>query len=441
MTQDDPKRVPTGRLHRLAHLAGTGLKTGAGLLLRRDAGAAAEQAALVLGRLRGVAAKVGQMASYVDGMSPEYGGEAFRQAMAQLRSAAPASPMAEIQQVVLEELGAPVDQLFASFSASPVASASIGQVHRATLPDGTDVAVKVQHPGVAAALEADLRNTALLEGIANVAGGRRVNAGGMFEEIRQRLREELDYALEAKRQSAFAAVHQDDAQIEIPRVVPEYSRARVLTTTWMDGLDFEAAVASSLEQRERWARTLWRFVFRGNLVSGMFNADPHPGNYLFQPNGSVAFLDFGCVQTIVPAKRTVARTMHRAASQGDEDAFRWAAALYAGTVPGRYQDMAVAFMRQCFEPLFQRPWRMTRPYCADLVATLARMAQDSRTLPDAEVTPMPEGLVFMNRMNFGFYSVLARLDVDVDYAAEEAPFLDARHDAEPVEGALRPGGS
>jgi predicted unusual protein kinase regulating ubiquinone biosynthesis (AarF/ABC1/UbiB family) len=422
------RQLPKGRLQRLAALAGAGVRTGAAVLLKKDGGGA-QAAAEVLGQLRGVAAKVGQMMSYVDGMAPPAHAQQFQAAMSALRAAAPASPFPEVQAVLRQELGGPWDQHFSAFEEKPLASASIGQVHRARLKNGTAVAVKIQHPGVAEALEADLRNSGVLDGLVGAMGGRRINSSGMFEELRARLREELDYSLEAAAQQRFAAIHRGDPTIRIPAIHTALSSRRVLVSDWADGVDFDTACRAPVEQREAWARTLWRFVFKGNLVDGLFNADPHPGNYIFQPDGAVSFVDFGCVQPIDRQKLILSRRMHRAASHGDEQTFRATAPLYAGTRPGAYQDMAVTFMRRCFDPVFHSPYRMTRAYCADLFTTLTGMARASAELSDEDVTPMPSGILFMNRMNFGFYSVLARLDVAVDYASVERAFLPTTEDA------------
>ena len=419
----EDKKIPTGRIGRLARLAVAGVRTGASVVLDRDGSATARAAAEALGNLRGVAAKVGQMMSYVDGMAPAAHAQHYESAMKVLRAAAPQSPFDDVKRVLEEDLRQPLDRAFAEFDRQPLASASIGQVHRARLPNGLEVAVKVQHPGVAQAMEADLASTGVLEVLAGAMGGKRVNSAGMFEELRTRLREELDYHREANHQTRFAAIHQGDARVVVPAVHHSHSAARVLTSTFVRGVGFEEACGAPLEDRQAWARTLWRYVFRGNLVHGIFNADPHPGNYLFHDDGRVTFLDFGCVQPISPARVRLSRMMHRAGGARDESAFAPLARDYAGTRPGRYDVMATQFIRLCFEPVFGSPFHITRDYSGRLFTTLTGMANASRTMADHEVTPMPDGVLFLNRMNFGFYSVLARLNVVVDYAAEDRTFL------------------
>jgi len=307
------RRIPEGRLGRFARLAAAGARTGAGLLLSKDGSSAAESTAEVLGTLRGLAAKVGQMASYVDGVVPAGQRDAYELAMKGLRAAAPTSAAPEVRALVERELGSPIDELFAEWADEPFASASIGQVHRARLFDGREVAVKVQHPGITKALESDLQNARIVEQMAGMLGARRFNSKAMLEVVRTRFREELDYDLEARNIETFRGVHAGDREIRLPEIVPERSTKRVLTTLLVEGRSFDEACAATVPEREAWARTMWRFVFKGNLKGGLFNADPHPGNYFFHDDGLVTFLDFGCVQPISPTHRTHARAMHRAA--------------------------------------------------------------------------------------------------------------------------------
>jgi predicted unusual protein kinase regulating ubiquinone biosynthesis (AarF/ABC1/UbiB family) len=419
----DEKAVPKGRLGRLARLATLGARTGASLLLSKDGASAAARTAEVLGTLRGIAAKVGQMASYVDGVVPEEHRASYETALAKLRAAAPTSSPAAIRRAVEEELGAPIDRLYAEWDDAPIASASIGQVHRAVLADGRKVAVKVQHPGIARAVESDLENAGVIEGMAGALGARRFESKRILEEIKQRFREELDYALEAERQRAFAELHRGDPHIRIPAVIDDRSARRVLTTELAEGRGFEAVTSEDEAVRRRYAETLWRFVFKGNLVGGMFNADPHPGNYVFQDDGAVAFLDFGCVEPIVGERLGLAGALHASALSGDEAEFARLARIILQTRGDRYEELAIAYSRRCFEPIFAAPYRITRAYAASLAHGIRDMAMEARSFDDAEVAPLPPGMLFMNRLQIGFYSVLARLDVEVDYAAVERGFL------------------
>ncbi len=424
MSEDDKHaRVPEGRVGRLARLANLGAKTGASLLFRRDADDAAKKAAEVLGTLRGLAAKVGQMAGYIDGLIPEEHRDAYQRSMKTLLSAAPTSPPEAIRRRVEEELGAPIDRLFAEWGEVPIASASIGQVHRAQMFDGREVAVKVQHPGIVEAVESDLKNAGLVQGAVSMMGPRKLESKRMLEEIRARFREELDYTLEAERQVAFARLHKGDPTIVIPEVILDRTARGVLTTDFVRGASLDGAAAAPEEERERWCRTLWRFVYKGTVVGGMFNADPHPGNYFFQPGGRVAFIDFGCVQPIHAERRGIARKVHLAAIDRDEEAFKAAAREMIETRGGAYEERVLAYTRRAFEPQFASPFRITRPYVVSLVEQMKQAGVETFKAKDDQFVPIPEGMLFMNRLQFGFFSVLARLDVAVDYASVELQFL------------------
>lgn len=419
----DERSVPKGKLSRFAMLASVGARTGMSLLTKGSAQVAAERTAEVLGQMRGLAAKVGQIASYVDGVIPESNREVYEAALGKLRDHAMVSSFDAVKRTVEADLGAPIVELFSTFEESPFASASIGQVHRATLRDGREVAVKVQHEGVDVAVESDLANAGVLEPIANLAAGRKVDAKRVFEEMRTRLREELDYPLEAERQAQFRRIHAGDPTIRVPEVFADRSGKRVITSEFVAGRTLAQVASAPEEDRRAFAETMWRFVFKGNLVGGMFNADPHPGNYIFGEGGVVHFIDFGCVEPIVGERQAHARGLHAAAVRKDEEAFASFAKLLLVTQPGQWEDMAVAYSRRCFEPIFESPFRITRAYAASLVHGLKEMGKAARSLPKNEHVPVPKGMVFMNRLQFGFYSVLARLDVEVDYAAVERGFM------------------
>jgi predicted unusual protein kinase regulating ubiquinone biosynthesis (AarF/ABC1/UbiB family) len=201
---------------------------------------------------------------------------------------------------ITAELGRSPGEAFAQFDPSPLAAASIGQVHAATMHDGRRVAVKVQYPGVAEAIRADLANTELLatflQLVLTVAPGlARVDVRDMAREVSMRIGEEVDYRVEAANQQEFADLYRGHPFIRVPEVVPELSTSRLLVTDLSDGLRYATAITAEQSLRERWGEAIHRFVV-ANLSRGLFNADPHPGNYLFHPDGSVTFLDFGCVK-------------------------------------------------------------------------------------------------------------------------------------------------
>lgn len=414
--------IPQNRLVRLGKLAALGARAGASMLVSKDGTRAAEVASEVLGNMRGLAAKLGQMASYVDGAVPEQHRQAYETALSKLRAAAPTSTFASVKKTIEEDLEAPLDRLYASFDETPFASASIGQVHRATLLDGRPVAVKIQHQGIRQAVEADLANASVLEGVARVGGAGKFGSRAVIEQVKLRFREELDYRIEARNQNQFRNFHKGDTTIRIPEVIADRSSARVLTSELVVGKTFDEVIQLGERERRAYAETLWRFVFRGNLVLGLFNADPHPGNYVFGDDGVVTFLDFGCCEPFSGPRHEGARRVHAAALMHDEATFAEGVKAMLETVPGKYQDWTVAYSRRCFDPLFDSPYRITRAYSASLIENMQDMKKLILTR-GANVTALPAGMVFVNRLQFGFYSVLARLDVEVDYASVERQFM------------------
>lgn len=421
----DERKIPKGRLSRAAKLARAGARSGLAMLRSRNASSTTEKVAGMLGDLRGVATKVGQMASYVDGLVPPEHADAFERSMAKLRAAAPASSVADIRKALKAELGDTPEALFASWNDTPLASASIGQVHRATLHDGRPVAVKVQHPGIAEAMEADMRNASLMDFGSRAFGFGKFEVGRLVDEAKARFREELDYSLEGRRYQRFAALHEGDPTVVIPEVVVDRSGARVLTTTFVDGLDFEAACQAPDEQRRAWAETLWRFVYGSIMVGGVFNADPHPGNYRFLPDGAVGFLDFGCVQPISNYNRRRIVEGHVALAEGNFAGFEVPMAEMLHARDGTHRQQMSSYMRYAVSPLLESPFRITREFAAEVVRRFRAMAKTMIRLDRSEYAAMPEGILFLNRLQFGFYSVLARLDVEADYASVEAGFLEA----------------
>jgi predicted unusual protein kinase regulating ubiquinone biosynthesis (AarF/ABC1/UbiB family) len=411
-------KVPRSRLGRLSGLAKVGLRAGADLLRPSNSDAAAKHAADVLGRLRGLAAKVGQMASYVDGLVPEAQREHYETALRGLRAAAPHSAAKEVVALIESELGAPLAQLFAEFDIEPIASASIGQVHRARLQDGREVAVKVQHPGIEHAIDSDLANAAMLERLASLFGPAAFDSRRLYSELSGRIREELDYQLEAERQIQFARLHAADSAICVPEVITSHSASRVLTSELVRGQSLEWAATQPEAVRASYASVMWRYVMRGNLIGGLFNADPHPGNYLFRDDGSIAFLDYGCVQPIGGERLRAVRRLHLAARNRDEAAFRDVCTQILGTHGGSYEAAALAHSRMTMEPLFASPYRMQREFVTGLVKNVFALSDQLKN-KDGSFQQPPEGILFMNRLQCGFYSVLARLDCEVDYAQVE----------------------
>ena len=427
MADDTPTHVPKGRLRRFSKLARAGARAGSSILLgstRSPSSTAksAEKMASLLGDMRALGAKVGQMLAYVDGVLPPDQQAIFAHHLKPLLEHTPTSSTDQIEAVITHDLGAPLTDLFSHFEPVPIASASIGQVHRATLPDGTEVAVKVQHPGIDEALRQDLDNLSAFEGILGVVGGK-FGAVDLLREARDRFLEELDYHQEAKNQNEFNHFFRDNPHIIVPDVIASRCGPRVLTTRFVHGHSFDQAAAATEPERAAWCATLWRFVYEATLIGHMFNADPHPGNYRFAPDGEVIFFDFGCVQRQSPERSALARRAHWAAIHLDEPAFFDACRALMGLRGGQWEAAALDYMRLCFEPQFSSPFRMDRDYVRQVVGMLQELKFEAMRIRDDSFVPLQEGMLFVNRLQFGFYSVLAALDVTVDYASIERSYL------------------
>ncbi|MDQ2649726.1 MAG: AarF/ABC1/UbiB kinase family protein [Actinomycetota bacterium] len=267
----------------------------------------AESITEALGNMKGAMMKLGQMASYLDQGMPE----PVREALAELQSNAPPMSAELSAQVIRDELGAAPDEVFETWDPAPIASASIGQVHRAITKDGRAVAVKVQYPGVGDAIRADLDNAGLLFGVMGMLFPG-LEPEPLVEELRDRLVEELDYRLEADNQRLFADFYRGHPFIHVPEVVDELSTGKVLTTELAEGVRFDVLETWSQEERDLAAESIFRFVFGSLYRLHAFNGDPHPGNYLFRPGGQVTFLDFGLVKRFQPDEIVVLESMIQA---------------------------------------------------------------------------------------------------------------------------------
>ena len=253
----------------------------------------AEALVRVLGGMRGAAMKVGQTLSTVDmGLVREEVRPRFQEILASLQQEAEPVSFKAVAKVVTGDLGGRLSDHFRDFAEEPLASASIGQVHRATTRDGRDVVVKVQYPGIAGAIQADLKNLRLILRLLDVVAPG-INTGAIADEIRERISEELDYELEATNQRAMARAYRDHPFIVVPGVVIELCRERVIVSDFVDGERFAEARKRSQPERDRLGEILVRFYVNGPLRHRLLNGDPHPGNALFLADGRVAFLDFG----------------------------------------------------------------------------------------------------------------------------------------------------
>jgi predicted unusual protein kinase regulating ubiquinone biosynthesis (AarF/ABC1/UbiB family) len=276
----------------------------------------ADQILTVLGTMKGAAMKFGQMLSFVDlGVVPRDARPEFQRKLAALRDSAPQVPVVRMMKVLEEDLGRPRASVFAEFDSDPIGVASIGQVYRATLKDGRDVAVKLQYPGVAAAVRADMKNLALMMRLIHRALPG-VDTDALAREIRLRVGEELEYELEARNQHAFALAFRDHPFIVVPDAYTELCGRRVLVSEYVEGQSFEELKGADDAVRNRVGEIIFRF-FCGTLYRRHeFSGDPHPGNFLLQPDGRVAFFDFGLFKRMDAASVELELACLRAAAEG-----------------------------------------------------------------------------------------------------------------------------
>ncbi|HEX3839732.1 MAG TPA: AarF/ABC1/UbiB kinase family protein [Acidimicrobiales bacterium] len=381
----------------------------------------AEQVAESLGDMKGALMKLGQIASFLDEGLPE----PYRVALAQLQSDAP--PMApELAAGVVEaELGRPPAAIFKEWDPMPLAAASIGQVHRAVTADGREVAVKVQYPGVAAAIESDLANTEMLARLLPIMFPA-LDPKVLATELRDRLTEELDYVHEAANQRQFCAIYRGHPFIHIPEVVDELSTGMVLTTELATGARFTEVEQWSAHERDLAGETLFRFVFRGINRLGVFNGDPHPGNYLFRPGGQITFLDFGLVKAFAPEETAVFhRLIETLVLQGDPEAYRRTLESVGLLRPDPSLSTAeVADYFSHFYDLVMVRGRRTVEH--EYASETVRRVFNSKS-PVAKAVSLPSMFVIVQRINLGLYALLARLGATADWrgVAEELwPMVD-----------------
>ncbi len=278
----------------------------------------AKQIVAVLGTMKGAAMKLGQVMSFLDvGLVPEEFREEFQHELAKLRDAAPTVSFKQMRRVIEDDLGEPIRKVFATFDEEPIAAASIGQVYKATLrEDGRAVAVKVQYPGVAAAVRADLQNLDMIMRLLKRMTPQ-LDVKALAGEVRERIVEELDYELEAQNQRALGRIFRGHPFIVVPEVMSELSRERVLVSELIEGVGFEQLKHSSQADRDRIGEIVFRFFLGCLYRHRQFSGDPHPGNFLALADGRVAFLDFGLFKRMDPAAVELELACQRAVSEQD----------------------------------------------------------------------------------------------------------------------------
>jgi predicted unusual protein kinase regulating ubiquinone biosynthesis (AarF/ABC1/UbiB family) len=394
-----------------------------------------EDVARELGNMKGALMKFGQLLSFIMEALPDDA----QKALATLQAdAAPMAPTLAAK-MVTDELGQPPDRIFLDWQVVPIAAASVGQVHRAVTHDGRDVAVKVQYPGVADSIEADLDNAEAFYRLGTAFVLKGLDAKGLVDELRARMREELDYELEATNQTEFAEHFRGHPFIAIPAVDAATSTKRVLTTEWVDGLswaEFESTAA--LPARQHAGESIWRFAQYAVHRLGAFNGDPHPGNYRFSIDGDVTFLDFGLVKRWTPGEWqqlapsldaiVVHRDPERLVRVMEEIGF-----LRAGHGLGAQQ--VYDFVSTPYTPYLTDTFTFTRAFVREAMTTVIDVKGPHA--PVIEKLNMPPSFVILDRVVWGVSAILGKLEVTAPWRSMLLEYRDGGSPASPLGEAER----
>jgi predicted unusual protein kinase regulating ubiquinone biosynthesis (AarF/ABC1/UbiB family) len=368
----------------------------------------AQDVAKELGQMKGVVMKAGQLISVIAETLPD---EA-QAALATLQADAPPMAPSLAAQVVREELGDEPDRLFLDWPDLPAAAASIGQVHRAVHHDGRLVAVKVQYPGVADAIGADLGNAEAMYGLLSAFAMKGLDSKALVDELRARMTEELDYRLEAANQEEFVRAFDGHPSAHVPAVVSELSTRRVLTTEWVEGWTFDQLLEhGNAATRQRAGETVWRFAQHAILRLGAFNGDPHPGNYRFHHDGDVTFLDFGMVKRwdqgewdrLSPCLDGV--IVHR-----DPEVTVAAMVENEFLVPDHGLDpqLVYDYVSGPYRPYQDDTFTFTRDFIRETLSAMTDVK--GRFGPVVAKLNLPTSFVVLNRVIWGMSALLGRLD-------------------------------
>jgi predicted unusual protein kinase regulating ubiquinone biosynthesis (AarF/ABC1/UbiB family) len=381
----------------------------------------AQDVAEVLGNMKGAIMKAGQMISFIaDGLPPE-----AQAALATLQADVPPMAPSLAEKVIRDELGADPEKLFLDWDPIPKAAASIGQVHKAVMPDGREVAVKVQYPGVDRAIRSDLDNAELLYGMFAAFALKNMDVHAMVDELRARMGDELDYRKEARYQAEFADRYRGHPFIHVPDVIAERSAQRVITSEWVDGLSWKEFLASATqEQKATAAEVLFRFAEGSIWHHGAFNGDPHPGNYRFHPKkGKVTFLDFGLVKRWAPGElESLSPILDSILRQDPPGLVR--ALAKAGFLPRSQHISQDLVYEYCSQPYI--PFQLERfTYTSEFVGqTLQRMLDMGGRYGDLiKSLNMPPSYVILDRVVWGMSAMFGRMEVTASWGKLLAEYI------------------
>ncbi|EGO96447.1 AarF/ABC1/UbiB kinase family protein [Acidiphilium sp. PM] len=402
--------------------------------IRTDRGRHAEDLKTILGGLKGPMMKIAQILSTVpDALPEEYARE-----LAQLQSNAPPMGWAFVRRRMAAELGPDWEGKFRTFGRDAAAAASLGQVHKAELPDGRIVACKLQYPDMPSTVESDLRQLKLAMAVYKRMDNA-IHQDDIYVELATRLREELDYTREAAQARLYAIMLEGQPDIVIPEPIPEYSSRRLLTMTWLDGIGMQAFLDTDPDQesRNRVARALFRAWYVPFYRYGVIHGDPHLGNYQVNKAGGINLLDFGAIRVF--GSRFVAGVidLFRAIRDNDDALAHHAYSSWGFTdITKEKLDVLNEWARFLYEPLMQD---RVRPIQETNDVTFGRSVAEKvhEGLKRTGGVRPPREFVLMDRSAIGLGSVFLRLRAELNWhqlfqetvAEFDAASLDARQDA------------
>ncbi|MFJ2214836.1 ABC1 kinase family protein [Streptomyces sp. NPDC101062] len=434
----------------------------------------ADQLFKVLGELKGGAMKFGQALSVFESALPEEIAGPYRAALTKLQEAAPPMPTHTVHAVLAERLGEEWRELFLEFEEKPAAAASIGQVHRAVWHDGRQVAVKVQYPGAGEALLSDLTQ---LSRFARLLGPLipGMDIKPLITELRDRVSEELDYALEAEAQRAHAVEFADDPDVVVPEVV--HQGEQVLVTEWMDGVPLAEVISDGTpEQQDRAGQLLARFLFSGPARTGLLHADPHPGNFRLLPPADtgesrdeereearegayrLGVLDFGTVDRLPGGLPGIIGEALRLTLEGDAEAV-YELLREEGFVKESIDldpDAVLEYLLPIIEPAAVEEFTFTRSWIRTQAARIADPRSPAHQL--GKQLNLPPSYLLIHRVTLSTIGVLCQLNAtvrlrdelegwlsgflpepDPDSEPDAESFPGSVPDADPVEAAVDAG--
>lgn len=405
-----------GQLRRYARVGGAvgGLAAnyaGRRLLGRRiEHDAHARELAAAVGGLKGPLMKVAQILATIPDALPS----AYAEELRQLQADAPSMGWPFVRRRMAGELGPDWPKRFGDFERSAAHAASLGQVHRATAPDGAHLACKLQYPDMAAAVEADLRQLRLVFSVYE-RRDRAVRTDSIFQELSERLREELDYYREAKHMRLYGAMLAAEAGVTVPEPVEALSTGRLLTMTWIDGRPLMEAVDLAVEARNRLAEAMFRAWYVPFYDCGVIHGDPHLGNYSMREDFGINLLDFGCIRVFPPSFVKGVIDLYRALRDGDEALAVSAYETWGFENPSRELiEVLNIWAEFLYAPLLQdRVQRIQESESGLYGATVA--ARVHRELRRVGGVRPPREFVLMDRAAIGLGSVFMRLRAEVNW--------------------------